>query len=523
MKRLISLLSLIICACLLLASCGNKENPGTQNPGEISTEAGSDDASANPLVYTAVAEASFPKATSTTMAKADVEALYRPYTDWRIYQIRTTETTVKPAEGGQAYYISNNGNDAADGKTPETAIKTLSNIAKLSLKAGDVVYFERGGIWRGDITASVEGVSYSAYGEGRKPEIYASPENAAKPECWEATDAPNVWKYYTKSGRDIGTITFNQGEGIGKKIIVENGRDATTRKEFKDYTYLEGNFSFYHARTGEIYVYYDGGNPGEVFNSIELSVKEHIFKVRANNITIDNLCFKYGGAHGVSSGDADGLTVTNCEFAFIGGSIQNTETNVRYGNGVEIWGYAKNFTVDNCYFWQMYDTGATFQYRTTGDTDYSYCENIKFNNNVFEYCNYSIEYFLSSGSEDVSYIKDFEIKNNLCWYVGQGLCEQRPDKKESAHIKSWGGHDNYIKGNFEISNNLFAYAANVLVETRSKNGVPAVYNNNVFVQTDKGKVGSNGSIVGERISADEVLKITGDTNATVIISPRESN
>ncbi len=516
MKKLLSIISLLVCICMLFTACGNK--PGEQQGGIENAQAGTDEASANPMTYTAVAEATLPAATSGNMSKADVEALYRPYTDWRIYQIRTTETTVKPAEGGQAYYISNNGDDAADGKTPETAIKSLANIGKLNLKAGDVVYFERGGIWRGQLTANVAGVTYSAYGEGRKPELFSSPENAAKPECWEATETPNVWVYY-KSIKECGAVIFDQGAGIGIKAVVENGRDATTRKDFKSYADLNKNFHFYNTR-GKLYVYYDGGNPGEKFKSIEFSVNQHGVKVSADNVTFDNLCIKYAGAHGISSGSRVGLTVQNCEFAWIGGGFQGNST-TRLGNGVEIWGTAKDFTVDNCYFMQMYDTGATFQYSSKNTGEEAICENIKFTNSVYDYCNYSMEYFLTVGPEDTTYIKDFEISGNLCWYAGEGLCEQRPSKTENAHIKSW-GHNNYIKGNFNIKNNLFAYAGNVLVETISKNNVPATYDGNIYIQTDIKKIGSNALIKGDRFSAEEVAKVTGDKNATVITSPREN-
>ncbi len=512
MKRILSILALVTSICILFTAC--KETGGSVSV----SKAGTDEASANPAKYTAVKEATMPDLNGVTLTKNEVEEKYRPYTDWRIYQIRTTKTTVQPKDGGTAYYVSPNGDDKADGKSPETAIKSLANIGKLPLKSGDVVYFERGGIWRGQLKANKEGVTYSAYGEGRKPELYASPVNAGKPECWEETEAENVWVYH-KSFQECGTVIFNQGEGIGVKAVVENGRNTTNRKPFKDYKDLDENFHFYNYR-GKLYVYYDGGNPGEKFGSIELCVSQHGVKASADNITFDNLCIKYAGAHGISSNSCSGLTVTNCEFAFIGGAFQGNST-TRLGNGVEIWGTAKNFTVDNCYFYQMYDTGATFQYSTkSGAADV--CENIKFTNSVYDYCNYSIEYFLSSGTADISYIKDFEISGNLCWYAGEGLCFQRPDKTANAHIKSW-GHKNYIKGNFDIKNNLFAIASNVLVETIAKNNVPATYDNNIYIQTERKKVGSNGNVSGDRFSAAEVLKVTGDKNAKIITVQRDSN
>lgn len=58
------------------------------------------------------------------------------------------------------------------------------------------------------------------------------------------------------------------------------------------------------------------------------------------NVTIDNIRVINAGAHGVSAGNCNGLTVRNCEFEWIGGGIQG-HTNgyaTRFGNAVEIWG-----------------------------------------------------------------------------------------------------------------------------------------------------------------------------------------
>ena len=77
---------------------------------------------------------------------------------------------------GNAYYVSPKGNDKNDGLSPETAWKTLSRISNApELKKGDVVLLERGKMFRGRDIRCVEGVTYSAYGEGPKPIINCSP------------------------------------------------------------------------------------------------------------------------------------------------------------------------------------------------------------------------------------------------------------------------------------------------------------------------------------------------------------
>ena len=96
---------------------------------------------------------------------------------------------------GRVYYVSNNGNDENNGLTPESAWQTFKNVDAESkiLQEGDQVLFERGGIYRGSLRV-VSGVTYSAYGDGKKPHLYGSLRNYAVPDLWEASDKEAIWK-----------------------------------------------------------------------------------------------------------------------------------------------------------------------------------------------------------------------------------------------------------------------------------------------------------------------------------------
>ena len=168
---------------------------------------------------------------NVTLTENEVISKYRGHTDWRIYSIRTTKDEIKPKEGCTAYYVSNRGNTKNDGLSPETPFANLSDLGKIKykLKAGDVVYFERGSIFRGQLTADVAGVTYAAYGEGKKPEFYASPRNAADKEDWVQTkENKNIYKYYFNIGQDIGTLVFNGGEKHAIKCVIRTEKDGTT-------------------------------------------------------------------------------------------------------------------------------------------------------------------------------------------------------------------------------------------------------------------------------------------------------
>ena len=467
----------------------------------------------NPGNWAKVEYKAMPTLDNVTLTESEVVSKYRGYTDWRIYSIRTAKDEIKPAEGCTAYYVSNRGSTKNDGLSPETPLATINNLEKikLKLKAGDVIYFERGSVFRGQLLADVAGVTYAAYGEGKKPEIYASPRNAAEKDDWVQTkENKNVYKYCFNLGNDVGTLVFNGGEKHAVKCIIRTEKDGTTYNNttgdrFDTFADLNENLHFYHdyKETGALYLYCEDGNPGEVFDSIEMCIKSNVIAVKADNVRIDNLCIKYGGAHGIGAGTRNGLKVTNCEFGWIGGSIQGENLYgrnypVRYGNGVEIYGGCNDFEVSNCYFYQIYDAAATFQYSKSGDSQIV-MKNVNFSNNVMEYCNYSIEYFLSGGTPETSYMQDIYFTNNLMWYAGYGLCEQRPNKNADAHIKAW-EHTNSLKGEFKINNNLFAFAKAYLVQSNAEVGSNSpTYSGNTYIQFSSGYLGLSGN-VQERVA-----------------------
>ena len=90
-------------------------------------------------VWSAVLEAADFEATKAKIAEVDVAA--------KKLREEIHNSADELVIFGDTYYVSNNGNDSADGKTTATAWKTLSRVNSASLKEGDAVLFERGGLW----------------------------------------------------------------------------------------------------------------------------------------------------------------------------------------------------------------------------------------------------------------------------------------------------------------------------------------------------------------------------------------
>ncbi len=443
-------------------------------------------------------------------------------------KILNTETTIVPEGDAKEYYVSMTGDDSADGETPETAWKTLGNVSgSENLNAGDVIYFERGGVWRGQLQ-TMPGVTYTAYGDvaNGKPALYGSPEDGADAKKWalvfeDKLTGKKIWQYQNKL-MDSGTLVFNHGEaGCAYKEVPNyiDGKYMLRRNNSVEFDYtveLDNDLEMFQAADSEIkngvpnvgsvnnvgYIYLrcDSGNPGEVFDSIEFLPRRNGFQVGGNEgVTIDNFCIKYVGSHGVGAGTCKDLTITNCELAWIGGGIQTyqfrgdtTGRVTRYGNAIEIYGGCDGYVVDNCYIWQAYDAGVTHQVGVSDGPKVYYMNDIYYTNNLIEYCTYNVEYFLSGVPQDnPSMMNNVNISDNIMRYAGNGWGEQRPDTGSAAHIKSWSSSNPAT--DFVIERNIFDRGYHRLFHIAStlEEHLP-IMRDNVYIQYNGAKLGMFG-------------------------------
>ena len=428
---------------------------------------------------TTTSKAKFVENTNQTLSA--IKSL-RKVTDERIEDILTSPNLTIPS-GAKVYYVSNSGSDSNDGLTPQTAWASLSKASSVSgnKRTPTYVLFERGGLWRGQLTAASY-VTYSAYGTGDKPKIYASPFNGGGSENvgkW-VEYSKNIWTYTSSQLKeDIGALIFDDSSYASKKMSIKG---------------VTADLDFYHDYSRGVVYLYSTSNPASRFKSIEFNIRQHIV-VAKSYVTVDNLCLKFGGWHGVRSGNAYGLTVQNCEFGWIGGSIQNPGADdTRLGNAVEIWGYCGDFTVVNNYIYQIYDAGITQQI-TLRDNNERKQENVLYSGNVIENCNYSIEYWITSTNSNPSYIDTFLIEDNLMWYAGHGLCETRSDKANACHIQGWRFFDRNRATNFVIRENVMIDSLNQIINVYTtqvnKDGSSSMpmLNNNIMLNKAKGQFG----------------------------------
>ncbi len=357
---------------------------------------------------------------------------------------------------GSSYYVSNSGDDSNTGTTQRDAWKSLAKVNGFPFRPGDIVLFERGGTWRGQLVPrsgnSGKPITYTAYGDGPKPLILGSVERN-RPSDWSEL-APHRWS----SGSfpvDVGNIIFDNGQSCGIKVWSRDDVDAPRK--------------FWYDADSKSVVLFCRQNPAEAFGDIECALKRHIINQSGRSYVVyEGLHLAYGAAHGIGGGGTHHIIVRNCDLCFIGGGHQHSKRtprgvrHVRYGNGIEFWGSAHDHLVEHCRIWDIYDAGLTNQ---GGSKNEQY--NITYRNNVIWNCEYSFEYW---NRPETSVTHDIYFENNLCFHAGQGWSHGQPYQRGS-HLQFFGNSAKTY--DFYVRNNLFhgAAAAPIVIAADHWNGL----------------------------------------------------
>ncbi len=419
--------------------------------------------------------------------------------------LATADSGLTPTGNGQYYYISYRGNDAADGHTAATAWATANNLKNADIvEEGSVILFERGGVYHGVSLNLPQGVSVGAYGEGVKPCLYAGDKNYADPALWSATEKKNVWSVDVSGAlcnsrylpTDLGNIIFDHGVAV-----TSPGRRHSLAELRKNYDY------YFDLETKTAYVFVNLGNPGEVFSSIEMAPNEHTIMIRTDNHIVENLCIKYSGGHGVSTGGSNNIVVRNCEIGWIGGCICGKVC--RYGNGIELYNTTADCVVENNWIYQCFDAGYTHQ---SGE---GLQENIVIKGNLIEYCLYNIEMWSDTG-ETPEPMRNILIEDNILRFAGFGFgtFNRLPFYTSSvwtSHISM--NYNNSDCENTVVKNNVFdtSYRYEVCIyHPNDPNGHGPVITDNTWIQQSFAFPSSDADEIG---AAASVGRGEGGTHA----------
>lgn len=147
---------------------------------------------------------------------------------------------------GATYYISNSGSDAAAGTSTGTAWATVAQVNGSTFAAGDQILFQRGGVWREQLTIPNSGgtgnrITIGAYGSGAAPVItganlitsWASnaPTNLAPSpnafNAWNKTNVTVTGGYQGPAGTGSNAFALLPAVANNAKEIINPGGNVT--------------------------------------------------------------------------------------------------------------------------------------------------------------------------------------------------------------------------------------------------------------------------------------------------------
>ncbi len=478
----------------------------------------------------------------------DTEALAPYYAEMekRKNGILNSETTIVKSDTfirgetytGTAYYVSNNGNDDNDGLTPETAWKSPNryDFGDIDLQPGDAIFYERGSTFRlvNSWLTLRDDITYSAYGEGEKPVFTISAENSANPEYWslyyEGNDGEKIWQYSKLLG-DVGgvvlddeymcmrvlewptpdgylALTFDGNNAFGgesyygpKTGMVNTGKYLSAEENLTenltfisrfDVTDLEYPLDVVTVEDAVLYLRCDEGNPGELYDSIEIIAGTYnnaglpLSAYEANGFVLDNLAIKYylSSAVGGNLNSCRSAVMQNCVVAFGGSrlhklySAEPTQEESTIGDGVYV--FVNNVTFRNNY---LYRTNTGFTTETVGDPPEPMdLGTLKIVGNVFEDCDTPIQITYGEGCAPEAF-DEIIIQDN--YMAGTAKYRQQP----IIFYDAYAIHINYQNIRFfkhcDISENIILGSERLIFATQSK-WFPFDIHDNVVAQDKDG-------------------------------------
>lgn len=323
--------------------------------------------------------------------------------------------------GGRNFYVSEDGDDEADGLTPESAWQSLNKVNSASLGFADTVRFHCDDIFRGSLIPQSgrpgEPIVYTYYGKGNKPVLEPS-FDASEENDWIRVGR-KIWKCEKPSINELGNVIFDHGAaGCGYKV---DRIDQLKKKDLR----------FCWVRDEQAVYMVSRRNPASRFSSIEMAAKQHIIdETDCHDIEYNGLWLRYGAAHGIGGSGVKNISILNCDICWIGGStlyIDEGGRGVYYGNGIEFWSAAEDVLIENCRVWECWDAGITNQ----SNIDEILQKNITIRGNQIWNCEYSYEYWQQGEGAST---ENIVFENNRCWDAGYGWGHRRRWNPNAAHL-----------------------------------------------------------------------------------------
>lgn len=333
------------------------------------------------------------------------------------------------------YYVdTKNGSNSNDGKSFSRPFKDLSpfnysSVNQPLLKPKDLVLIKRDSVLQGhwklwyhaSLDSRADYITIGAYGVGENPRFTCSKIVNKK------VFIPQGNNIYKLNLKDTNNFDGYQGVKNGLDCSVGSIYDAYNDKlygnQLKTINELTEQFDFYNDKiNGELYIY-STIDPFLISHKLHINVSPDNTSLltATNNMIIENLTFANAGCHGVNATKVDGsynIEIRNCKFLNLGGSelTSGDHSGVRFGNGIEIYEYGKQWFIHHNIFENCFDVATTIQ-GVNG-----YFEDITISNNVMIKNSQSFEVWTDGdisartiGSKNIRFI------HNVCLLQGCGF------------------------------------------------------------------------------------------------------
>lgn len=363
-------------------------------------------------------------------------------------------------------YLANAGDDAADGRTPATAWRTLAKAsaelpggATLCLKSGDVFY---GQLRPAAGLDARRPTVVTSWGEGPKPVISATKNLRSDPSAWEDL-SHCFWRIDLSNPSNYdGLVSMDCNSGF---LLVDGALKPWRRYCRAD---LVSPWDFC-GTDGWLYVHADE-NPAKLAKDIRVALR--VYCVQFGSFTvISNIAVRATGAHGMHAGwghSVRDVRIADCDLENIGGSElpgyeKERGFRVRFGNGVELGGDAENVIIERCSFRGVYDVAFTMQgYPKKG------WRNVLCRDCTMTDCSQAFEVWCRKAPKGVGFA-NCSFTGNRTLRVGGGWGETaRPCRKAATPLLVYAMETDSV--DIDVSGNVFEEAPHGLVYCNAHNG-----------------------------------------------------
>lgn len=350
------------------------------------------------------------------------------------------------ALNAKSVYVSSFGDDANDGTTSVTAVKTIAkaktiNADTLYLRAGDTFYESFG---------QIQNVVVTRYGKGANP-VICGLKQVKKPK-WKNV-GENLWQInlaednFTGAGLVGSSIQNNIGCIYEYDKNQIHGRKVQYRKELvQDWDIWQSEKFESGVDVSEfdnLYLYLS-----EDPNKLCLGFSIYNTAVNMKNATLESVDIV---GFGFGIGAKSNSHIRNCKLDIIGGrTMIGPSSYICYGNGIEFYVSEdiENCTVENCTISRCYDCGITIQGSDRGKAT---PRNILIRNNLITLCCQGWEDFLRN-DPDVVY-ENCVFEKNTIVNSGESGWGYPASRFKYCHVLG-----NNVRGDkgMIIRNNMFA-------------------------------------------------------------------